>query len=100
MKKFFFKRWFLLLLVGGLSLAAGLPRSLQPVVGVLEPRMIVSVALFLMAWCLESRHLWSTLLRPWPAVWAVLISYGLMPALALKASLILEIADFRIGLMF
>ena len=99
MKKFFLKRWFLLLLVGGLSLAAWMPRSLQPVVGVLEPRMIVSVALFLMAWCLESRHLWSTLLRPWPAVWAVFISYGLLPALAWTASLLLEGADFRIGLM-
>src|SRR5438034_678770 len=99
MKKFFLKRWFLLLLVVGLSLAAWMPRSLQPVVGVLEPKVIVSVALFLMAWCLESRHLLRTLLRPWPAVWAVLISYGLLPALAWTASLLLELADFRIGLM-
>jgi len=99
MKKFFLKRWFLLLLVVGLSLAAWMPRSLQPVVGVLEPRMIVSVALFLMAWSLESRHLRNALLRPWPAVWAVFISYGLLPALAWMASLLLEVADFRIGLM-
>jgi sodium/bile acid cotransporter 7 len=99
MKEFFLKRWFLLLLVVGLTLAAWMPRSLQPMAGVLEPKLIVSVALFLMAWCLQSRHLWSTLLRPWPAIWAVVISYGLLPALGWIAGRLLDVADFRVGLL-
>jgi len=52
-----------------------------------------------MAWCLESRHLQNTLLRPWPALWAVVISYGLLPALAWVIGLFLEVADFRLGLL-
>jgi len=72
---------------------------LQPIARVLEPKVMVSVALFVMAWCLESRHLWNTLLRPWPAVWAVFISYGPLPALAWLAGLLLDVADFRIGLV-
>ena len=86
MREFILKRWFLLLLVGGVALAAVMPQHLRPVVGLLEPKVIVSVALFLMAWCLESRNLWSTLLRPWAAIWAVMISYGLMPALGWAAT--------------
>ena len=99
MREFILKRWFLLLLVGGVALAALMPQHLRPVVGLLEPKVIVSVALFLMAWCLESRNLWSTLLRPWAAIWAVMISYGLMPALGWAAGSMLSVADFRIGLM-
>jgi len=99
MKEFVFKRWFLLLLIGGVALAALMPRQLRPAVGLLEPKVIVSAALFLMAWCLESSNLWSTLLRPWAAVWAVLISYCLMPVLGWVAGSMLSMADFRIGLM-
>ena len=99
MKEFCRKRWFLLLLVGSIALAAWMPRSLQPVVGMLEPKVIVSVALFLMAWCLESRDLRNALLHPWPALWGVAISYGLLPALAWMAGFLLQVADFRIGLL-
>src|SRR5205085_6264443 len=99
MKEFCLKRWFLLLLVGAIALAACMPRSLQPVVAILEPKAIVSVALFLMAWCLESHHLRNTLLHPWPAVWAVIISYGLLPALAWLIGFFIDFADFRIGLL-
>jgi solute carrier family 10 (sodium/bile acid cotransporter), member 7 len=99
MKEFILKRWFLLLLVSGVALAASMPRSLQPAVSLLEPKVIVSAALFLMAWCLESKNLWSTVLRPWAAIWALIISYSLMPALGWLAGSMLSFADFRIGLM-
>jgi sodium/bile acid cotransporter 7 len=99
MKEFCLKRWFLLLLVGAILLAAWMPRFLRPVVAMLEPKVIVSVALFLMAWCLESHHLRNTLLHPWPALWAVGISYTLLPALAWMTGFLLEVADFRLGLL-
>jgi sodium/bile acid cotransporter 7 len=99
MKDLFIKRWFLLLLVGGVLLAAVMPRNLLPVVAMVQPKLIVPAALFLMAWCLETRSLWSTLLRPWPAIWAVIISYGLIPPLGWLAGSLLAITDFRIGLV-
>src|SRR5207245_10344697 len=97
MKEFCRKRWFLLLLVGSIALAAWIPRSLQPGVGMLEPKVIVSVALFLMAWCLESRDLRNALLHPWPALWRVAMSSGLLPALAWMAGLLLHVVAFGIA---
>src|SRR5208282_6908110 len=39
------------------------------------------------------------LLRPWPAFWAMAISYGALPAAAWAASVVLPVEDFRIGLL-
>jgi len=91
--------WFLLLLLAGLSLAAARPEWLRPWVNWLEPRLMVGTALFLMAWGLESRRLLDALLRPWAALWALLISYGLLPVLAWVAGGLLPEADLRLGLM-
>jgi solute carrier family 10 (sodium/bile acid cotransporter), member 7 len=99
MMQFVLKRWFLLLLMAGLSLAYLMPGKLQPVVKLLDPKIIVPLALFLMAWGLESRSFWSTLRRPWPALWAATLSYTLLPILALTAGPMLTLIDFRIGLV-
>src|SRR5213076_147300 len=40
-----------------------------------------------------------TLLRPWPALWALVISYGLLPAAAWLIGPLLGLDDFRIGLL-
>ncbi len=74
MKEFLIKRWFLLLLIGGVTLAGLIPHQLRLLTDLIDIRMVVASALFLMAWCLESRSLWETLLRPWPVLWAVAIS--------------------------
>ncbi len=98
-KDFLRKRWFLLLLVCGVTLAAIIPQRLRPVTEFLEVRVFVASALFLIAWCLESRNLLNVLLRPWPALWAVLISYGAIPVLGYLGGSLFRLPDFRIGLM-
>lgn len=98
MKQFLRQRWFLLLLVAGLMLAWWGPSWLRAATSGLGPRAVIATALFLMAWGLESRRLMGALLRPWPALWAVAISYGALPACAwLVGPLLTE--DFRVGLL-
>jgi sodium/bile acid cotransporter 7 len=99
MKNLLRKRWFLLVLLGGLLMAGFCPEWLRPVTAWLEPRLLVAASLFLTAWGLESRRLLQTLLRPLPALWAVLISYGVLPALAWSGGWLLGDADMRLGLL-
>jgi sodium/bile acid cotransporter 7 len=99
MRTFLARRWFLLVLLAGLALAAGRPDWLRPVVGLLDPRWVVGTALFFMAWGLESRSLLGALLRPLPAVWAGLLSYGLVPTLAWLAGRLQSDADLALGLV-
>src|SRR5437868_5398407 len=99
MKALLRKQWFFVILLGGVTLAFLLPGWLRPVTARLEPRVVVAVALFLMALGLESRSLFGSLLKPLPALWAVLISYGPLPALGWLAGSLLPNADLRIGLL-
>ncbi|HXG09024.1 MAG TPA: bile acid:sodium symporter [Gemmataceae bacterium] len=99
MKSFLARRWFLLLLVVGLAVAGWRPDWLRPAVERLPPRAVVALALFLMAWGLDSRSLGRSLLRPLPALWAVAISYGALPALAYLAGRLMPADALRIGLM-
>jgi sodium/bile acid cotransporter 7 len=96
---FLLRHWFLLLLVAGVGLAAARPDWLRPVAARIPPRGVVGLALFIMAWSLESRSLGRALLRPLPALWAVFISYGALPALAWLAGRVVPEADYRIGLL-
>jgi len=99
MKDLVHKRWFLLLLLAGLALAWFCPQRLRPATEWLEPRSLVATALFVMAWSLESRSLFQSLTRPLPALWASLISYGALPALAWSCGWLLPDADLRLGLL-
>jgi sodium/bile acid cotransporter 7 len=93
------KRWFLMLLAIGLTLAAVWPDTLEPVTRVIPPLAIVAPALFLMALGLDSRSLYEAVLRPWPALWAVAISYGFVPSLGWFAGHTLLAPEFAVGLM-
>jgi sodium/bile acid cotransporter 7 len=100
MKQFLLRRWFLLALAAGALLGALVPDWLRPAVELLPPRAVVSLALFFMAWALESRSLGRSLLRPLPALWASAISYTLVPLLAWGFARWLPVAlDFRAGLV-
>ena len=99
MKALLGKHWFLAVLLGGVALAWFEPQWLRPATQRLEPRAVVALALFLMAWTLESRSLFTVLARPLPALWAAIISYGPLPALGLCAGWLLPDADLRIGLL-
>jgi sodium/bile acid cotransporter 7 len=93
------RRWFLLLLVIGLPFAWFRPQWLRPATVWLEPRAVVAAALFVMAWGLESRSLLRSLRRPLPALWAMIVSYTLVPVLAGSAGWFLPNADLRLGLL-
>jgi sodium/bile acid cotransporter 7 len=99
MGRFLSKRWFLLLLVGGLGLAFWQPGLVQPYTRPLPPLLLVAPALFLVAVGLDSRRMVQAVLQPMPALWAVLISYGAVPLLAWLAGSMLPNPDLRIGLM-
>jgi sodium/bile acid cotransporter 7 len=52
-----------------------------------------------MAWTLESRSLFQSLLRPLPTLWACSISYGAVPAVAWWVGWVLPDDDLRLGLL-
>ncbi|HEY7422794.1 MAG TPA: bile acid:sodium symporter [Gemmataceae bacterium] len=91
--------WFLIALVMGVILAGARPDWLRPLTAKVPPRGVVGLALFLMAWGLEGRSLWRAALRPLPALGAVLVSYGALPALGWLAGWLVTEADYRIGLL-
>ncbi|HEY7154644.1 MAG TPA: bile acid:sodium symporter [Gemmataceae bacterium] len=93
------RHWFLLVLVAGVSLAVARPDWLRPLTAQVPPRGVVAAALFIMAWGLESRSLGRAALRPLPALWAVLVSYGVLPALGWLAGRLVTETDYRIGLL-
>jgi sodium/bile acid cotransporter 7 len=99
MLSFLAKRWFLLLLCAGVCLAYVRPEWLRPVVDRLEPKLVVALALFLMAWGLDSRSLYQAAVRPWPALWAVAVSYGALPLIAKCVGWTFLSPDFALGLM-
>lgn len=98
MLPFLRKHWFLLLLLVGTLLIIWQPRWLGWTVW-LNPTVCGSVAVLCSAWTLESRRLGQALLHPWPAVWALVVSYGLLPALVLFFGPLLNLPDYRIGLL-
>ncbi len=97
MKSFLARRWFLLALAGGGAAALARPGWFAWTAH-LDPRLVVACALFLTAWTLPTRSLARVLARPGPALWAVAISYGFLPAAAWLTGQILP-DDFRIGLL-
>jgi sodium/bile acid cotransporter 7 len=92
------KHWFLLLVLLGTLGVAVRPGWLAWTVW-LDPTACGSVAIFFSAWTLETRSLWSALARPWPAIWATAISYGLVPGMGLAAGYFLGNDDIRVGLL-
>ncbi|MGE3806731.1 MAG: bile acid:sodium symporter family protein [Gemmataceae bacterium] len=92
------KHWFLQVLLGGIALAWFRPDWLGWTEHV-DPRMVVGLALFLSAFSLKSRSLYETMLKPWPALWALVISYGLIPGVACLIGPLLPLVDYRLGLL-
>jgi len=93
------RRWFLILLLAGLTLGWLCPQWLRPITAWMEPRLIVAFALFIMAGTLESRSLFRSLIHPAPALWAWCIGYTIPPALAWLVGGLLPVADLRLGLL-
>lgn len=93
------RHWFLLVLFGGVGIAMAFPNALRPLTNYWEPRWAVGFALFLMAWTMPTRSLVTELKQPYASLWAVFLSYGLVPASAWLAGLLTPHDDVRIGII-
>src|SRR5437879_1413657 len=91
------KRWFLLLIVAGCALAWFAPGALAWT-RFAPPRVVMPLALFLVAWTLESRHLAQAVRRPGAALWGVFVGYSFPPLVGWAAGSLLP-SDFQIGLL-
>lgn len=98
MRRFVARNWFFFLLALGLALALIRPEWLH-VLTYLDPRPMVAIALFLMAWGLPTRNLANELAWPWASLWAVAISYGLVPGGAWLIAQTAPVPDSGIGLI-
>ncbi len=96
MSKSLARHWFLFAMAATLCLALGGPEIFARATAWLQPRGVVVAALFLIAWTMPGRSLTEEVFRPWAALWAVLISYGFLPAAAWFFGPWL-LADFHIG---
>jgi sodium/bile acid cotransporter 7 len=91
------KHWFLLLILAGTVTVVVRPQWLGWTVW-LNPSLFGATAVFLAAWTLETRSLGKAILRPQAALWAMVISYGLLPGMAWAAGGLLE-PDFQVGVL-
>jgi sodium/bile acid cotransporter 7 len=98
MLPFLRKHWFLTLVLLGTVIVAVRPDWLAWTVW-LNPTICGSIAVFFSAWTLETRSLGNAMARPWSALWATTISYGLVPGMAWLVGRFLATDDIRIGLL-
>src|SRR5260370_29820349 len=93
---FLLRHWFLLLLLAGVGLVWFRPGWLQPLTGPIDPRVVVALALFLIACSLPGGNLARSLLRPLPPMLATLVSYRVLPFLGWLLVPLLPHADLQL----
>jgi solute carrier family 10 (sodium/bile acid cotransporter), member 7 len=99
MPRVLLKHWFLVALVLAITVAFLWTEPIGLVVGQLPPQLAIMLVLGFNAWTLESSRLWQSLGRPWYALLAVGVTYGLIPTLGWAASHLLVTPDLVIGLL-
>ncbi|HZZ81962.1 MAG TPA: bile acid:sodium symporter [Gemmataceae bacterium] len=98
MRSFAARHWFLIVLALGLVAAFVVPEPLGYLTQYWEPNIAVGLSLFLIAWTMPGGSLVAEMRRPFASLWAVILSYGLVPV---SASLLGTLApeDVRVGLV-
>ncbi len=99
MLHFLAQRWFLGALVAGVAFSLFFPNALHPWLAHVPPDYVIAGSLFLMAWTMPTRTLTAELRRPGAALWAMAMSYGLLPAAAALVGDLAPLADVRVGLL-
>src|SRR5215203_6839003 len=99
MRSFLAKHWFLMLLCAGVFIAMFAPDAMRPVTAYLEPRSSIAISLFLMAWTMPTATLFAEIKLPMASLWAVFLSYGVMPICAWGVGFLAPNEDIQIGLI-
>ena len=99
MSSFLGKHWFLTALALGLGSTLLFPDSMHCVTDFWEPRLTVGLSLFLMAWTMPAHSLVTEFRQPYASMWAVLLSYGLVPLSAWLLGQVAPVRDVQIGLI-
>jgi solute carrier family 10 (sodium/bile acid cotransporter), member 7 len=92
------KRWFLLAVLLGFAIVWFWPGAMGWTTAV-QPRLVIPLALFLIAWTMDSQRLFSAVRKPGPALLAVAIGFTLPPLVAWGSGTLLPLADLHIGLL-
>jgi len=99
MRSFLVGHWFLVLLVFGVSIAVFAPDTLRPLTDFWPPRTSMAISLFLMAWTMSTESLFAEIKSPFASLWAVFLSYGMMPICAWGVGQLAPDIDVQIGLV-
>jgi sodium/bile acid cotransporter 7 len=98
MSAFLARHWFVIVLALGVGMALLAPHAMHTVTDYWEPRRAIAVALFLMAWTMPTHSLVAEVRRPYASLWAVFLSYGLVPLSAWLLGYLAPV-DVQIGLI-
>lgn len=99
MRRFFLDRWFLVGMVVLVGLALAFPGPLSEAARPLDPRIVIALALAIMAWTMPTRTLGEEIRRPWGALAAVFVGYGPLPFAGAYLGELLSPSDLRVGFL-
>lgn len=99
MRSLFARHWFLLVLALIVGSALCFPATVHRVTQYWDPRWTVAFSLFLMAWTMPTQSLIAEMRHPFASVWAVLLSYGLVPGTSWLLGMLAPDEDVKIGLI-
>src|ERR1043165_901192 len=99
MSRFFIKHWFLIALVLAVGSTMLIPESIRPATEHFSPTWTVALSLFLISLTLPSESLVQEFRQPFASMWAILLSYGLVPFGAWFIGHVVAIDDVKVGLV-
>ena len=98
MRSFLARHWFLTVLALGIGVALITPDVMTSMMVHWEPHVAVFVSLFLIAWMMPTHALLAELRHPYASMWAMGLSYGLVPGAAWLIGSLAP-ADVQVGLI-